>query len=108
MLLSARPAPIAGEVHRHAQEAVQRMPGHGRDAEGDDGEQRHRDQAERHVLPGEVGAQRAAAGQRHRLEAEGGAGDPDRVGVEDADERGPRSPRCRSIATEVRAGSRGC
>ena len=44
-----------GEIHRHAQEAVDRMPGQGREAERDQREQRHGNQGERDVLPGEVG-----------------------------------------------------
>ena len=96
-----------GEFHGQAAEPVYRMPGHGREAERDRSQQRHRDDADREVLPKEVRPPRAAAVQRHRLQAETGPGQPDRVGAEDADER--RSDhRADEQPDLVGAGSRWC
>jgi hypothetical protein len=78
-----------GQVHRRAQEPVDRVPGQVRQAEGDRGEQRYRDRGEGDVLAGEVSAQGAAAGQRRGLKNKGRPGLPDHVGVEDPNERGP-------------------
>ena len=70
MLLRARPAPIPARSTAMARNPSAGCPATAARPKEISGEQRHRDHGERDVLAGEVGAQRAAAGQRHRLQDE--------------------------------------